>query len=289
MAEQPDKQQGQEQNASQAEAGERKSPSGTIVYASILAEAEEELERSSSALFWSGLAAGLSMGFSLLGVALLQAYLPEAPWQKLVSRLGYSLGFLVVILGRQQLFTENTLTPVLQLLRKKDGKTLLNVLRLWVVVLVANMIGAVVVAFALARMPSLAPGVKGAMMRVSEDCLGHPFGTLVLRGIFAGWLIALIVWLLPFAEAARIWVIIILTYVVALGDFPHIIAGAVEAFALAWEGTASWGSVLGTYIVPTLLGNIIGGVMLVAALNHAQVEGGGAAVKPESGKDTGLP
>jgi formate/nitrite transporter FocA (FNT family) len=206
-----------------------------------------------------------------------------------VSRLGYSLGFLVVILGRQQLFTENTLTPILQLLRKKDARTLGNVLRLWGVIFLANMIGAVIVAYVLAKTDALPALVHGTMVEVSQESLGLPFGTLVLRGIFAGWLIALIVWLLPFAEAARIWVIIILTYIVALGDFPHIIAGAVEVFAVAWLGLQTWPHVLGMYIVPTLLGNIIGGVMLVAALNHAQIEDNGEGVKPETGKDTGLP
>jgi formate/nitrite transporter FocA (FNT family) len=96
-----------------------------------------------------------------------------------------------------------------------------------------------------------------------------------LRGIFAGWLIALMVWLLPFAESARVWVIIIITYVVGVGHFSHIIAGAVETFALAAAGQASWATVLGSYIVPTLAGNILGGVTLVATLNHAQIVAGG--------------
>src|SRR4051812_2246739 len=131
------------------EVEERKSPSGKIVYSSILSEAREELARPSSALFWSGLAAGLSMGFSVLGVALLRAHLPEARWERLVSSFGYSFGFLVVILGRQQLFTENTLTPVLLLLRRRDGATFLNVLRLWAVIFAANMVGALAVSYAL--------------------------------------------------------------------------------------------------------------------------------------------
>src|SRR5436190_20558598 len=117
------------------EAKERSSPSGTVVYKAILTEGEDELKRSSSALFWSGLAAGLSMGFSLVGEGLLRAYLPEAHWRPLVAKFGYSIGFLFVVLGRQQLFTENTLTPILPLLSKKPHAHLSNVLRLWCVVL----------------------------------------------------------------------------------------------------------------------------------------------------------
>src|SRR3954452_17946948 len=110
----------------QDEAESRSSPSGKIVYKAICTESEEELDRPTSALFWSGLAAGLSMGFSLVGEGLLRAHLPDEHWRPLVAKFGYSIGFLIVILGRQQLFTENTLTPVLPLLQEKESKTLLN-------------------------------------------------------------------------------------------------------------------------------------------------------------------
>ncbi len=93
-----------------------------IVYKAILKEADEELGRSTIALAWSGLAAGLSMGFSLVAEGLLQSHLPDAAWRPLISKFGYSLGFLIVILGRQQLFTENTLTPMLPLLQSATGE-----------------------------------------------------------------------------------------------------------------------------------------------------------------------
>src|SRR5665213_2040755 len=103
----------------QTEAEHRSSPSGAIVYSAILKEACDELERPSSALFWSGLAAGFSMGGSLIAEGLLANCLPDTPWRPLISKLGYSLGFLMAVLGRQQLFTENTLTPMLPLLQDK--------------------------------------------------------------------------------------------------------------------------------------------------------------------------
>src|SRR4051812_23722722 len=106
-----------------AAAAQRQAPSGAIVYQAISREGEEELERSSSALFWSALGAGLAMGFSMIAEALLTTHLPDAPWRILIAKFGYSIGFLIVILGRQQLFTENTLTPILPLMRKKDRKT----------------------------------------------------------------------------------------------------------------------------------------------------------------------
>ena len=259
----------------EADAAQRSAPSGKVVYKAILQEGEEELSRASSALFWSGLAAGLSMGFSMIAEGLLSAYLPDAHWRPLVSKFGYSAGFLIVILGRQQLFTENTLTPILPLLQKKEGANLANVLRLWVIVLLANLVGAVIVAWVAARTTAFDPDVQEAFAAIGTKALEHDFGTVLLRGIFAGWLIALMVWLLPFAETGRVWVIILITYLVGLGEFSHIIAGAVETFTLAAMDRASWLGVFGGYALPTLMGNILGGVTLVATLNHAQVVSGG--------------
>jgi formate/nitrite transporter FocA (FNT family) len=265
----------QRENPEQREADERSAPSGRVVYKAIMKEGEEELKRPSSALFWSGLAAGLSMGFSMIAEGLLHAYLPDEPWRPLVSKLGYSVGFLIVILGRQQLFTENTLTPILPLLQRKAGAAVLNVARLWAIVLVANLLGALIVALVCARTEAFDPHVRESFAELGRKATEHGFAVTLLRGVFAGWLIALMVWLLPFAETARVWVIIIITYVVGLGHFSHIIAGAVEVFALAAAGHAAWSSVLGGYVVPTLVGNVLGGVTLVTTLNHAQVVAGG--------------
>src|SRR3954452_22587275 len=94
------------------EAEERSAPHPSVVYEAIYSEGRDELERGGGSLFFSGLAAGLSMGFSLISEGLLRAFLPDAPWRPLTTKLGYSVGFVIVVLGRQQLFTENTLTVV---------------------------------------------------------------------------------------------------------------------------------------------------------------------------------
>jgi formate/nitrite transporter FocA (FNT family) len=95
---------------------------------------------------------------------------------------------------------------------------------------------------------------------------------MLLRAVFAGWLIALMVWLLPAADSARIWVIIIISYLVGLGGFPHIVAGSTETFYLVMRGEEPLAEFIVSFILPTLLGNVLGGVPLVAALAHAQVE-----------------
>jgi formate/nitrite transporter FocA (FNT family) len=167
------------------EAEERAAPAGSVVYDAICGEGEDELERSTSALAWSGLAAGLSMGFSLVAQGLLRSHLPDADWRPLIVSFGYSIGFLIVVLGRQQLFTENTLTVILPLLILKDKGTLRNVARLWTTVLLANLAGALMFAFVLARTTMFEPKVLEAFTRLGEDALRADFSTTLLRGIFA--------------------------------------------------------------------------------------------------------
>ena len=264
----------QKERADKREANERKAPSGKVLYRTTFQEGEEELQRPSASLFFSGLAAGLSMGLSMIAQGLLTHYLPDTAWRPLIATFGYSMGFLVVILARQQLFTENTLTPVIPLLVRKDTDTLLNVLRLWGVVLVSNLLGALLLALVAMHTSAFDADVKAEFVQMGQDAMQFSFGTTLLRGILAGWIIALMVWLLPFAESARVWVIILMTYLVGLAHFSHVIAGSVEVFSVAAVGEAGWGEVLGGFVLPALLGNILGGVTLVAVLNHAQVMAG---------------
>ena len=253
---------------------DRTAPPGEVVYHAIYREGEHELERNVAPLALSGLAAGLSMGFSLVAEGLLQAHLPDAPWTPLITKLGYSIGFLIVILGRQQLFTKNTLTVILPLLRKRKLDLLGKVARLWIVVLVTNLIGVFVFAWLLGRTEVFDAHTRELFSKISRTAIEPGFGVILLRGILAGWLIALMVWLLPFAESARIWVIIILAYLVGLGGLPHVIAGNVETFYLVSTNALSFGDCLMRYLIPTLIGNVIGGVALVAVGAHAEfVEG----------------
>lgn len=245
-----------------------------IVYETIRREGEEEFKRPSAALAWSGLAAGLSMGFSFVAEALLEAHLPKAFWMPLISKFGYSVGFLIVILGRQQLFTETTLTVILPLLSKHTWERIRGVLRLWSVILVANLFGTFVFALCIAKVALFSPETNQALANVSLEHAGTGFWIVLVRAIFAGWLIALTVWLLPGAESARVSIIIILTYLIGLGGFNHIIAGSTKQFYLVLTGVENWMNYAFQFFVPTLIGNIIGGVSLVAFLGHAQVVAG---------------
>jgi len=217
---------------------------------------------------------GSPPGFSLLSEAILQSRLPDAPWRPLIAKFGYCVGFLLVVLGRQQLFTENTLTVILPLLRKPDPRMFGNVVRLWLIVLACNLLGAFAIAWIMGNTDAVSVEVRQVMKELGLAAMNYRFGTLLLRGIFAGFLIALMVWLMPVAEAARVWVIIIVTYIVGIGDFSHIIAGSVDAFYVVGIGQKTILDYF-LYIFPVLLGNIVGGSSIVAAIAHAQYIGGG--------------
>ncbi len=258
----------------QQEAEDRTSVSAVVVHEAIRHDGEEELNRTASALAWSGLAAGMSMGFSFVGQALLRSYLPDQPWRPLLVRLGYPIGFLIVIIGRQQLFTENTLTAIIPLLARRNVETLWQVIRLWAVVLLANLVGAHLFAWVVGNTPMFNRDVQHSMLQLATQAADVTFGSAVLRGIFAGWLIAMVVWMLAAIDTGRVAVIVIMTYLVGLSELTHIIAGSVEVLFLTMVGARSWWSIVEGYLVPTLLGNIIGGVSLTAAVNHAQVVAG---------------
>lgn len=261
-------------DAEETEVEQHRALRADVVHEAIRREGEEELGRSSSALAWSGLAAGLSMGFSLVAESLIREHLPEAPWRPLVAKLGYTVGYLIVILGRQQLYTENTLTVILPLLARRNAATLWQVLRLWGVVLAANLAGALAFAWVIGHTAVFEPRTRQVFAEIGREAMIGSFGVILLRGVFAGWLIALMVWMLPVADTSRAAIIVIITYVVGLAGFPHVIAGSAEALYEVTRGAAGWGAYLGGYLAPTFLGNTLGGVALVAALNHAQVIAG---------------
>jgi formate/nitrite transporter FocA (FNT family) len=252
------------------DADDRSSTSAKVVHEAIRLEGTEELERPSSSIAWSGLAAGLTMGCSMIAQGLLQAHLPYAPWRELVANFGYSLGFVFVTMGRQQLFTETTLTVMLPLLHRSHG--IADVARYWTIVFAANIIGTILIAAAVS-IPTVFPGdVSQAFTDLGLKALEPGFLGVLVKGVFAGWLIALMVWLMPAASSAKFFVIIAVTWLISAAQFSHVIAGSVEGAFAAMHGAVGWDTYLAGFLLPALIGNSIGGVVFVALLNHAQVK-----------------
>ena len=246
-------------------------PDALVLHEIIRREGEEELRRTTLALSLSAFAAGLTMGFSLIVPGVLKGHLPHEPWTDLVTSMGYSIGFLIVVLGRQQLFTENTVTPILPLLTERTFAALMRVARLWGIVLVGNVLATIAIASVLAHTDAFKPEVRAAFAEISRHTIEDPFWTTVIKAVFAGWLIALMVWILPASGSAAPFVIILMTWLVSMCGLAHIVAGSVDAYYLVAIGEIGLGTYLTGFFVPTLIGNVLGGVTLVSVLNYGQV------------------
>ena len=252
------------------EADDRSSTTAKVVHEAIRLEGTEELERPSSSIAWSGLAAGLTMGCSMIGQGLLQAGLPDAPWRELVAAFGYCLGFVFVTMGRQQLFTETTLTVVLPVLHGTHGMT--DVARYWTIVFAANIVATLFFAAAMTIPGLFQADAVHAFTHLGMKAVEPGFVGVLVKGVFAGWLIALMVWLMPAGASARFFIIVAVTWLIAIAHFSHVIAGSAEAAFAAMQHAITWQDYLLSFLIPALIGNSIGGVVFVALLNHAQVK-----------------
>ena len=250
---------------------ERSSPRTPVIYEIVRRLGEEEMSRPVTSLWWSGLAAGLSISFSLLAQAILRAHLPDSTWAVLVTSLGYSVGFLMVVLSRQQLFTESTVTAVLPVMANMTAASLWRVARLWSIVLIANIVGTFIAALICTFTPVLSAELRGAMVGIASQLMGHPWMEMTFRAIASGFLIATMVWLIPSAEAAQFHIIVVITYLIAAGGFMHIVAGSVEALFLLLNGQVGILPIITAFFVPVLIGNVIGGTALFALIAYAQV------------------
>ncbi len=244
-------------------------PSAEEIYQQVARNAKQELKRRSVSLAVSGFTGGTFMGFSALGVGIVLAMLGTGPKAFLLSRMLYPLGFIVVIIGRSQLFTENTLYPVALVLAEK--KELWNTLRLWAIVLPSNLAGA----FAFASLISLTHALPGpivaAIAQLGGEAVKVPFATVFWSGVMGGWIIATAAWMVSGSHSvtgsvALIW---LLTFVVGAGNFAHCIASSGEIMTAALTGVTTWGRYL-AWLGPAVGGNVCGGVLMVTLLEYGQ-------------------
>ena len=239
------------------------------IFQRVAASADEELSLSMRLIFFSGLAAGLSIGLSFLARAAITARVPYDE-TGLIGNLLYPIGFILIVLGRYQLFTENTLTPVTLVLTRLASIPAL--LRNWGVVLGANVLGAAIVAFIFANTSILEPEAMEVAIGFGEHALAYGWSTLFMKGIIAGWLVASMVWLIHAARdtVTRLFLVFFIMYLIPSADLFHCIVGACEVLFMFFSGHATLSAAMIGFFLPVVLGNTVGGVILVAILNYAQ-------------------
>jgi len=242
------------------------------IHENVLRPAEREIRRPAAALLCSSLAAGLVIGFSPLASAYAALTAPE-PYEHALASAAYPLGFIFVIMARSELFTENTLVPVVPLLERRDLRTLRLVGRIWGLLLAGNLAGTMLFGLVIARTGLLRPALAAELLEVSRSVTEGGVVEIAFGAVFAGWLMALLAWLLASTtdSTAQIIFIWLCTAPISAAHFPHSIAGATDAFYRAALGDASWGAMLWGFVTPAVIGNAIGGVLLVALLNYGQV------------------
>ena len=214
------------------------------IHEHIRQDGEKELERDAMALLWSAIAAGLSMGASLLAKGIFHVELEGVPGSFLLENLGYTFGFIIVIMARQQLFTENTVTAVLPVMQKPTMSNVGLLMRLWGVVLLGNILGTGIAAWAFEYMPIFNEETRDAFVKIGMDVMKNTPSEMFANAIISGWLIATMVWMFPAAGAAKIVVI---------------------------NGTLHWSDFIWPFALPTLAGNICGGTFIFALMSHAQI------------------
>jgi formate/nitrite transporter FocA (FNT family) len=257
-------------------------PSAREIYAQVAQNARQELSRSTISLLISGFAGGTFMGLSAMGNAIVLALLTSGGTVaatgtvQVVAKMFYPLGFIVVILGRSQLFTENTLYPVALVLSEK--RHFWNTLRLWAAVLPSNVLGALAFACLAALSSALQPEFVQALSRLGLEALHHPADTIFWSGVIGGWIIALAAWLVSGSHSitGSVMIIWMLTFVVGLGNFAHCIATSGEIFVAILTHQAPW-SAYSAWFLPAVAGNICGGVGMVTLIEYGQVIYGGDA------------
>jgi formate-nitrite transporter family protein len=241
------------------------------IFDAAVENAREELKRSTRKLAFSGIAGGMTLGLTGLGVAAIRALLGDGGWQQFISYLIYPVGFIAVIIGRAQLFTENTLYPVVLVLDER--RHLMATLRLWGVVFCSNISGAFLFALLALRTQSLTPQISGQLVALGLAAIAGSRSHFFWSGVVGGWLIALVAWMVTasrwtIGQVAMIW---LLTFILGIGHFSHCIVSSCEILSAVVSGHVAAQSYMDWLLFATL-GNILGGVVIVSLLNYAQVK-----------------
>ncbi len=248
-------------------------PTADEIYEQVSRNARHELDRTALGLFISGIAGGITMGLTALSTSIVIAKLGQSQVSKFIADLLYPIGFIAVILGRAQLFTENTLYPVaLMLAERRHGW---RTLRLWAIVLPSNVLGAFLFALLAVRTGGLRPEFVTAMTHMGVEAAGMTTSHVFWSGVIGGWIIALVAWLVSGSHSitGSVMLIWLLTFVVGLGGFAHCVATSGEILSAILDHQLALSRYF-AWLGPATLGNICGGVLLVTLLEYGQVKGG---------------
>ncbi len=234
-----------------------------------------EIRRSDWGLFLAGLAGGLEIGFSPFLIAIMMTLtrdeLPHAVVELLVANV-YSVGYIFVIIGQSELFTEHSTLAMLPVLH--GMAKLSSLLRVWVLVYCANLVGG---AFFAMLAATIGPELKIIEIEVLGDIaqgvVARSWGVIFLSAVLTGWLMGLVSWLVAAGRdtTSQIIVIWLVTAVIGLGHLHHIIVGSIEVMLAFFVGLPIDRGEVGRFLLWATVGNIVGGVVFVALIKYGHV------------------
>lgn len=250
--------------------------SARLVHEIIRQRGIEELERPFWSLLWSAIGAGFVIGLSPYAMGVLAVTLPAGTASSLWLAFGYTLGFVLVIAGRMQLFTESTVTAVLPAVTTPTWNNTLRTLRLWGIVLAGNLIGTLLfgcfVQYDVAHQIAIGEEIRRLSAEAMVEYSAAPFS----MGVPAGFMLAALVWSMTNLKQQEIFAVILVTWFMSLAGVAHSVVGSAEMWVAVLDGQISLQDGLLGFLLPAALGNLVGGAGLFALLAHAQV-------KPEIG------
>ncbi len=236
-------------------------------------EGRGALERPMSGLFVSGLSAGLDIGFSLFLMAVMMTQVEghlSRPLAAILSANMYAIGFLFVILGRSELFTEQTTLAVLPVLNRQAS--LADLARTWVVVYVANLLGTAVIAVLIVVIgPPLGVIEPSVFGKIAAPLTNHPAGVIFLSAVLAGWLMGLLSWLVAASRdtISQIVLVWLIASVIGFARLHHVVVGSVEVLAGVFSRQGVTLGDYGHFLLWTTLGNAVGGPVFVALIKYS--------------------
>lgn len=238
------------------------------IFQRVVASADEEVEATDRELLLSGVAAGFAITLTFLGSAVGAAVSSN----EFLAAILYPIGFIYIILGRYQLYTENTLPPVALVLTRLAS--IPKLLRIWSIVLLGNILGAGLGAFVLAHGNVLEPETARMATNLGKHGLSVGWWALFYKAVFAGWLVAGVVWLDHAARdtITRFVLIYVVFYTISAGNLYHVVVTGCEALYYVFIGGATLSAVFTEFWLPVFLGNTIGGVFLVTLVNYGQTQ-----------------
>lgn len=248
-----------------------------------------ELARPIDSVFLSALSAGLDLGFGPLLVAtvLTLAGTPDALVTRLLAASAYTVGFVFVVLGRAELFTEHATLAVLPVLDRRAS--LADLGRLWGLVYAGNVVGGALFAgFAVSLGPRFGIFDPAAFVTITEPFVSHGPPVLFGAAVLAGWLMGLLSWLVAASRdtIGRVFFVWLVTFVIGFAHLPHCIAGNIELLAGLFATSAVTPIDYGVYLLVVTAGNTVGGTVFVALLKYGFVARGGEHDSDAIGKPT---